>query len=79
MLFMKAVILFGHGARDARWREPFDPVMATSPLNNPGDYTEANEVWLETMVRMNVPTDNPDFGEGVAALATALWFGADDE
>lgn len=25
-----------------RWREPFDPVMATSPLNNPGDYTEAN-------------------------------------
>ena len=21
---MKAVILFGHGARDARWREPFD-------------------------------------------------------
>ncbi len=24
MLFMKAVIFFGHGARDARWREPFD-------------------------------------------------------
>ena len=21
---MKALILFGHGARDARWREPFD-------------------------------------------------------
>ena len=21
---MKAIILFGHGARDARWREPFD-------------------------------------------------------
>ena len=21
---MKAVILFGHGARDSRWREPFD-------------------------------------------------------
>ncbi len=31
------------------------------------DYTEANEVWLATMVRMN-QTDNPDFGEGVAAL-----------
>jgi predicted alpha-1,2-mannosidase len=24
------------------WRAPFDPLMATSPLNNPGDYTEAN-------------------------------------
>jgi len=25
-----------------RWRTPFDPLVATSPLNNPGDYTEAN-------------------------------------
>jgi predicted alpha-1,2-mannosidase len=24
------------------WRTPFDPLMPTSPLNNPGDYTEAN-------------------------------------
>ncbi|MEL6200198.1 MAG: GH92 family glycosyl hydrolase, partial [Pseudomonadota bacterium] len=24
------------------FREPFDPLEATSPLNNPGDYTEAN-------------------------------------
>lgn len=24
------------------WRTPFDPLMATSPMNNPGDYTEAN-------------------------------------
>jgi predicted alpha-1,2-mannosidase len=24
------------------WRSPFDPLTATSPLNNPGDYTEAN-------------------------------------
>jgi len=24
------------------WRTPFDPTRATSPLNNPGDYTEAN-------------------------------------
>ena len=29
-------------ATDGRWREPFDPMKATSPLNNPGDYTEAN-------------------------------------
>lgn len=25
-----------------RWRTPFDPYRATSPMNNPGDYTEAN-------------------------------------
>ncbi len=25
-----------------KWRNPFDPLMATSPMNNPGDYTEAN-------------------------------------
>jgi predicted alpha-1,2-mannosidase len=24
------------------WRTPFNPLIATSPLNNPGDYTEAN-------------------------------------
>jgi predicted alpha-1,2-mannosidase len=29
-------------ALDGTWREPFDPLTATSPLNNPGDYTEAN-------------------------------------
>lgn len=30
--------------RDSKgaWRTPFDPMMPTSPLNNPGDYTEAN-------------------------------------
>lgn len=30
-------------------------------------YQEANEVWLEAMVRLNRP-DNPDFAEGVTAL-----------
>ena len=24
------------------WRTDFNPLIATSPLNNPGDYTEAN-------------------------------------
>jgi predicted alpha-1,2-mannosidase len=24
------------------WRAPFNPLIATSPMNNPGDYTEAN-------------------------------------
>ncbi len=27
---------------NGQFRTPFDPLMATSPLNNPGDYTEAN-------------------------------------
>jgi len=31
-----------------RWREPFDPLVPTSPLNNPGDYTEAN-AWQYTL------------------------------
>lgn len=30
-----------------RWRTPFDPLAATSPMNNPGDYTEAN-AWQYT-------------------------------
>lgn len=25
-----------------QWRSPFNPLIATSPMNNPGDYTEAN-------------------------------------
>lgn len=35
--------------RDAAggWRTPFDPLTPTSPLNNPGDYTEAN-AWQYT-------------------------------
>ncbi len=27
---------------NGNWRTPFNPLLATSPLNNPGDYTEAN-------------------------------------
>ena len=27
---------------EGNWRSPFDPLKPTSPLNNPGDYTEAN-------------------------------------
>jgi predicted alpha-1,2-mannosidase len=30
------------------WRTPFDPLVATSPLRNPGDYTEAN-AWQYTV------------------------------
>jgi predicted alpha-1,2-mannosidase len=31
-----------------RWRTPFEPLVPTSPLNNPGDYTEAN-AWQYTL------------------------------
>jgi predicted alpha-1,2-mannosidase len=31
-----------------RWRQPFDPLVPTSPMNNPGDYTEAN-AWQYTL------------------------------
>jgi predicted alpha-1,2-mannosidase len=30
------------------WRTPFDPLMPTSPMQNPGDYTEAN-AWQYTL------------------------------
>jgi predicted alpha-1,2-mannosidase len=34
-------LLRGKDSR-GRWRTPFRPLEATSPMNNPGDYTEAN-------------------------------------
>jgi predicted alpha-1,2-mannosidase len=37
----ETTFLRGKNSKGA-WRSPFDPLMATSPLNNPGDYTEAN-------------------------------------
>ncbi len=42
------------------WRAPFDPLMATSPLNNPGDYTEANAwqyFWTPTQYDIHGVTD----------------------
>ena len=32
---MKAIILFGHGARDVRWREPFDRLAALWQAQHP--------------------------------------------
>jgi sirohydrochlorin cobaltochelatase len=32
---MKAIILFGHGARDVRWREPFDHLAALWQAQHP--------------------------------------------
>ena len=35
MKSMKAIILFGHGARDVRWREPFDRLAALWKAQHP--------------------------------------------
>lgn len=32
---MKALILFGHGARDSRWREPFDRLVSLWRAQHP--------------------------------------------
>jgi sirohydrochlorin cobaltochelatase len=32
---MKAIIFFGHGARDLRWREPFDRLSALWQVQHP--------------------------------------------
>ena len=32
---MKAIVLFGHGARDARWREPFDRLASLWRAQHP--------------------------------------------
>jgi predicted alpha-1,2-mannosidase len=41
-LFDSETKLFRGKDTKGNWRTPFDPLMATSPMNNPGDYTEAN-------------------------------------
>lgn len=41
-LFDKNTQLFRGKNTFGNWRTPFDPLTATSPMNNPGDYTEAN-------------------------------------
>ncbi|WP_298136989.1 GH92 family glycosyl hydrolase [Flavobacterium sp.] len=41
-LFNAETKLFRGKDTNGNWRTPFDPLTATSPMNNPGDYTEAN-------------------------------------
>jgi len=41
-LFDNETKLFRGKDTQGNWRTPFDPLKATSPMNNPGDYTEAN-------------------------------------
>lgn len=41
-IYDKETTFFRGKDTKGNWRTPFNPLMATSPLNNPGDYTEAN-------------------------------------
>jgi sirohydrochlorin cobaltochelatase len=55
---MKALILFGHGARDSRWREPFDRLANLWREQHTG--TPVELAFLEMM--------QPSLEEAVAAL-----------
>ena len=57
---MKAIILFGHGARDSRWREPFDRLASLWQSQHPNTLVEL--AFLEMM--------QPSLEEAVATLAT---------
>jgi predicted alpha-1,2-mannosidase len=55
-----------------RWRTPFDPLTPTSPLNNPGDYTEAN-AWQYTWTpALHGPHELVEVWGGKAELQTML-------
>ena len=56
---MKAIILFGHGARDARWREPFDRLVELWRVKHAG--TPVELAFLEMM--------QPSLDEAVSSLA----------
>ena len=44
---MKAIILFGHGARDIRWREPFDRLASLWKAKHPN--VQVQLAFLEMM------------------------------
>ena len=57
---MKAIILFGHGARDSRWREPFDRLASLWREQHSG--TPVELAFLEMM--------QPSLEESVSSLVT---------
>ena len=58
---MKAIILFGHGARDVRWREPFDRLVALWKAQHPDALVQL--AFLEMM--------DPSLEAAVTSLASA--------
>ena len=57
---MKAIVLFGHGARDARWREPFDRLASLWKSQHADVQVEL--AFLELM--------QPSLEEAIASLAS---------
>jgi sirohydrochlorin cobaltochelatase len=57
----KAIVLFGHGARDIRWREPFDRLAALWKVQHPNTLVEL--AFLELM--------QPSFEEAIGSLVAA--------
>lgn len=58
---MKAIILFGHGARDSRWREPFDRLADLWKARHPSVLMQL--AFLELM--------QPSLEEAVATLSSS--------
>ena len=58
---MKAILLFGHGALDARWREPFDRLAALWKAQHPDTLVQL--AFLEMM--------DPSLEAAVVNLASA--------
>lgn len=54
------------------WRTPFDPLVPTSPLNNPGDYTEANAWQYSWTPALHDPLGLREAWGGKAGLAAML-------
>ena len=55
-IYDKETTFFRGKDTKGNWRKPFNPLMATSPMNNPGDYTEANAwqyFWTSTQYDLN--------------------------
>ncbi|MBT8542185.1 cobalamin biosynthesis protein CbiX [Polynucleobacter paneuropaeus] len=57
----KAIVLFGHGARDARWREPFDRLAVLWKAQHPKVLVEL--AFLELM--------QPSLEEAISSLVAA--------
>lgn len=57
----KAIVLFGHGARDARWREPFDRLASLWKAQHPNVQIEL--AFLELM--------QPSLGEAITSQVSA--------
>lgn len=58
---MKTIVLFGHGARDIRWREPFDRLVSLWKAQHPNTLVEL--AFLELM--------EPSLEQAIASLVAA--------